>query len=191
MKDIKHYYSLLQIEKTASGEEIKKAYRELALKYHPDLNQSSDGEEKFKKVNEAYSVLSDSEKKMHYDLYGSVPRGRPGTANDFAGRPGTGFGRGMGRGCGCGRMGRGFGPWGGVFRNGKFNIIMDGDDYVCKISLSPEELTRGTTRVCVIRDSSGTKKVNIEIPPGSKRGERIIAAEVAGEGAGKFIVEIQ
>ena len=191
MQDIKNYYSLLQIKKTASDKEIKKAYRELALKYHPDLNQSFDGEEKFKKVNEAYSVLSDPEKKRHYDLYGSIPRGRTGTANDFAGRPGTGFGRGMGRGCGCGRMGRGFGPWGGVFRNAQSNIIMDGDDYICKISLSPEELRRGVTRFCVIRDSAGTKKINIEIPPGSKQGKRIIAAEVNGEGAGKFIVEIQ
>ena len=191
MEDIKNYYSLLQIGKTAGDKEIKKAYRELALKYHPDLNQSPDGEEKFKKLNEAYSVLSDPEKRRHYDLYGNVPRGRTGTTNDFAGRPGRGFGRGMGRGCGCGRMGRGFGPWGGVFRNAQLNIIMDGDDYICKILLSPEELRQGATRFCIIRDSAGTRKINIEIPPGSKQGERIIAAEVAGEGAGKFIVEIQ
>jgi len=67
------YYSILEIEKTATIEEIKKSYRKLAMKYHPDRNKGDkEAEEKFKKINEAYSVLSDEQKRKQYDMYGSV-----------------------------------------------------------------------------------------------------------------------
>lgn len=66
----KDYYEILGINKNASENEIKKAYRSLAKKYHPDINKSSDAEEKFKEVNEAYEVLSDSEKRSIYDQFG-------------------------------------------------------------------------------------------------------------------------
>jgi len=67
------YYSILEIEKTATIEEIKKSYRKLAMKYHPDRNKGDkEAEEKFKKINEAYSVLSDPQKRKQYDMYGSV-----------------------------------------------------------------------------------------------------------------------
>jgi len=65
------YYELLEIERGCSGSEIKKAYRKLALKFHPDRNQGDkDAEEKFKSVNEAYQVLSDTQKRATYDQYG-------------------------------------------------------------------------------------------------------------------------
>merc|ERR1712008_440226 len=66
----KDYYIILGVTRGASDDEIKKAYRKLALKYHPDKNQSPGAEEKFKEIGEAYDVLSDSKKKQIYDQYG-------------------------------------------------------------------------------------------------------------------------
>ena len=67
------YYEILQVSKTADKNEIKKAYRKMAMQYHPDKNQGDkDAEEKFKYVNEAYQVLSDDEKKAIYDRYGKA-----------------------------------------------------------------------------------------------------------------------
>ncbi|MEF8879244.1 MAG: molecular chaperone DnaJ [Candidatus Thermoplasmatota archaeon] len=66
----KDYYDILGVDKDASKSEIKKAYRKLALKYHPDKNPSDEAEEKFKEISEAYAVLSDDEKRRRYDQFG-------------------------------------------------------------------------------------------------------------------------
>lgn len=72
------YYSLLEIDRSATAEQIKAAYRKLAKKYHPDVNQGDqESEEKFKQISEAYSVLSDPDKKQNYDRFGSAEPQNP------------------------------------------------------------------------------------------------------------------
>lgn len=77
------YYQTLGVEKSASADEIKSAYRKAALKHHPDRNKDhkKESEEQFKKINEAYTVLSDPEKRQQYDAFGTVSS-RPGAVND-------------------------------------------------------------------------------------------------------------
>lgn len=94
----KDYYEVLGISRDASQADIKKAYRKLSKKYHPDLNKEPGAEEKFKEVTEAYEVLSDEQKKANYDQYGSAdgPQGFGGGAgaggySDFGGGFGGGF----------------------------------------------------------------------------------------------------
>jgi len=79
----KDYYKTLEVEKGASKEDIKKAYKKLAKKYHPDISQEKDAEAKFKEINEAASVLLDDDKKKKYDTYGSAdgPAGFGGGGN--------------------------------------------------------------------------------------------------------------
>jgi molecular chaperone DnaJ len=72
MSNKRDYYEVLGISKGATKEEIKNAYRKLALQYHPDRNKSTNAEEKFKEISEAYAVLSDDEKRKRYDTYGHV-----------------------------------------------------------------------------------------------------------------------
>src|SRR5574341_2485153 len=64
------YYEVLGVDKKASSEDIKSAYRKLAMQYHPDRNKSPDAEEKFKEISEAYAVLSDQNKRQQYDQFG-------------------------------------------------------------------------------------------------------------------------
>ena len=84
------YYKVLGVDRDASDQEISKAYRKLAKKYHPDLNHEPGAEEKYKQVNEAYEVLHDKQKRAQYDQFGS------------AGVNGQG---------GFGGAGQGFGSW--------------------------------------------------------------------------------
>src|SRR4030067_1308449 len=70
MPNKRDYYEVLNVSRTASKEEIKDAYRKLALQYHPDRNKAPDAEERFKDISEAYAVLSDDEKKAQYDQLG-------------------------------------------------------------------------------------------------------------------------
>ena len=82
------YYELLGVAKTASADEIKSAYRKLALKYHPDRNKDPEAEGRFKQVNAAYEVLSDPDKRAKYDRFGMS--GVNGGAQGFSGHEGFG-----------------------------------------------------------------------------------------------------
>jgi molecular chaperone DnaJ len=83
----KDYYSMLGVHRNATDAELKRAYRRLALEYHPDKNPDKAAEDKFKEINEAYEVLSDPQKRAYYDQYGVAPGSQGG---------GPGFGAGMG-----------------------------------------------------------------------------------------------
>jgi molecular chaperone DnaJ len=84
--DKRDYYEVLGVQKGASKEDIKKAYRKLSKKYHPDINKEADAADKFKEVKEAYEVLSDDQKRAHYDQFGHTdPNQGFGGAGDFGG----------------------------------------------------------------------------------------------------------
>ena len=86
------YYEVLGVTKTSSLDEIKNQYRKLALKFHPDRNQSADAGEHFKEISEAYAILSDSEKKQTYDQHGHAGvDGKYSSDDIFQGRGGGGF----------------------------------------------------------------------------------------------------
>ena len=91
MSDKRDYYEVLSVSKTASAEEIKRAYRKLAMQYHPDRNKDEEATAKFKEINEAYEVLHDVEKRQLYDRYGHAGlRGNGSGASDFSGFAGFG-----------------------------------------------------------------------------------------------------
>ena len=120
------YYEILGIPRNASNDEIKAAFRKLARQYHPDVNKEDGAEEKFKELNEAYGVLSDSEKRARYDRFGKEGLGNMGGGfhdytTDFADIFEELFGRGFGFSTGrrsrnSARRGRGVAPPGGAVR---------------------------------------------------------------------------
>ncbi|MBR6507856.1 MAG: molecular chaperone DnaJ [Clostridia bacterium] len=145
MAEKRDYYEVLGVDKSASDADIKKAYRNLAKKYHPDANPGdATAEAKFKEINEAYSVLSDSETKARYDQYGHA-----GTDPNFgAGGFGGGFG-GFGGGFGGDAFDLGdlFGDlFGGGRRQSRPNAPKKGADIETYITLSFEEAAFGCTK---------------------------------------------
>ncbi|WP_313470297.1 DnaJ domain-containing protein, partial [Carnobacterium sp.] len=129
------YYEVLGVSKSATDQEIKKAYRKLSKQYHPDINKEADADEKFKEISEAYEVLSDANKRAAYDQYGHAS-----TDPNF-GACGGGFGGGFG---GGGFGGGGFEDifesfFGGGGRSANPNAPRQGEDLQYRMDLEFEE----------------------------------------------------
>ena len=149
------YYEVLGVDKSASADEIKKAYRKLAIKYHPDKNPGDkEAEEKFKEAAEAYSILSDADKKARYDQFGHA--GVDGAAPDFSGGFGNLndilndlFGGAFGGGFG------GFSGFGGGFGGGQRQQqrVYRGRDIRVRVKLTLEEIAKGVEKEISIEKS--------------------------------------
>ncbi len=191
------YYKLLGVERGASQDEVAKAYKGLARKYHPDLNQAKGAEDKFKQVNEAYEVLKDPETRKRYDAFGSnwkhgahfePPSGFGGGrvhVNDLGDLGGfsdffaTFFGGGGGRGPRGGPRGGGgpvgvedlFGGFGGGAQPG--GRPARGSDVESEITVQLEDIYHARKLSVQLSGQMGRKRYAVKIPPGTRGGEKI------------------
>ena len=143
MAEKRDYYEVLGLSKGADEAAIKKAYRRLAKQYHPDMNPDNpEAEEKFKEVGEAYSVLSDAEKRAKYDTYGHA-----GVDPNFGAGAGGGYG-GFDMGFDMGDIFSSFfgGSMGGMGNSSRRNGPVRGEDVGARIAISFEEAAHGVTR---------------------------------------------
>jgi curved DNA-binding protein len=196
----KDYYAMLGVSKTASAEEIKKAYRKLAMKYHPDRNKGNkDAEAKFKDISEAYAVLSDQEKRKQYDTFGSEGFQNKFSQDDIfrnfdfgdifkefgfkGGRAGAGARSGN---AGpdlfsqiFGNMGRGdFRTQGGGFTGGfgahSRSQPVKGKDITYELSLTLEDTFETSEKLISYQaGTSGQDKVSVKIPAGIQAGKKL------------------
>lgn len=192
----KDFYSVLGVSRSASAEEIKKAYRKLAMKYHPDKNPGDKkAEDQFKEATEAYETLSDTKKREMYDHFGFAGAGAG--AGGFGGAGGQGFG---------GFGGFNQGGFGGAGNNDNFQDIFGdifgdvfggnqggfrqtrkarGADLRYTLNISFEESALGTEKtISFIRQKNGkedTARLAVKVPAGVKQGQRL---KLNGEGDG-------
>ncbi len=189
--DYKDYYKTLGVEKTATTEQIKKAYRKLARQYHPDVNPNdATAEQKFKEVNEANEVLSDAEKRQKYDQFGADYQRYQQAGTAGAGRGPGGFDWGQyAQGGGAGGFGGGSNPFGDAdgadfsdFFSSLFGSMGGGQaggsrgtrpgaggDYQAELELTLEEAYHGGPRTLAVQG----KNLRITIQPGVADGQTI------------------
>ena len=183
--EYKDYYKVLGVERDATQETIKKTYRKLAMKYHPDQNKGNkQAEEKFKDINEAYEVLSDPKKRERYDQLGSSysqwqnQGGRPGgfNWNDWVTNQG-----GRGASVDTGGFGDAFGGFSDFFSaifggmpTGRATTRTPARPHVIeqKVQITLDEAYRGTQR----QFSIGDRKIEVKIPAGSSNGTKVRVA---------------
>ncbi|GJL72250.1 MAG: curved DNA-binding protein [Nitrosomonas sp.] len=204
--EFKDYYKTLGVSRDASAEEIKKAFRRLARKYHPDVSKVADAEQKMKEVNEAYTVLSDPEKRAAYDQLGhGYQAGRefrppPNWDTDFE-FSGRGF-SGTQASDFSDFFSELFGGMGGSAHQAHKHTR--GEDHHAKIMLDLEDTYRGASRRLTLRiprvDNNGQIKlaehiINVRIPKGVHEGQVIRLAGQGGPGmvgtpAGDLFLEV-
>jgi curved DNA-binding protein len=192
--DYKDYYIIMGLERDASQDEVKRAYRKLARKYHPDVSKESDAEARFKELGEAYAVLKDPEKRAAYDQLGASWK----AGQDFQPPPDWDAGFEFSGGDPGGDysahsdffetlFGRGFGS--AQADRGPAGFRARGEDHHAKVLIELEDAYRGATRDITLRtpqlDSSGhvtTKErtLSVKIPKGVQQGQRI---RLSGQGA--------
>ncbi len=176
----KDYYKTLGVSKTASEAEIKSAFKKLARKHHPDVNKEKGAEDKFKDINEAYTVLSDAEKRSMYDRYGADVGSRmppPGQGGNFGGGgvPGGGdfsdfFSSLFGNGAGGNFSGGGFsGNIGDLFGQATRGSPRRGSDLEADLTLELKEAFAGGSKTIAV----GSERLAVNIPKGVKDGQKI------------------
>ncbi|GAB3877501.1 J domain-containing protein [Hymenobacter segetis] len=193
--DYKDYYKALGVDKNATPEQIKKAYRKLARQHHPDVNPNDKGaEQKFKEINEANEVLSDPEKRKKYDQFGADwqrYQQQPGGGAGRGGQPGGGFdwsqytqgGGGGGNPFGEGEdfsdfFGSLFGNMGGGGRRPGGTRPGAGPDYQAELEMSLEEAYHGGPRTITVNG----KNLRLTIAPGVADGQTIRLRDQGGPG---------
>ncbi len=181
----KDYYEVLGLKKGASNEEIKKAYRKLAVKYHPDKNPGDkEAEEKFKEINEAYAVLSDPQKKAQYDQFGSTDFHRRFSQEDiFRGFDVGDIFKDMGFGTED-IFSRIFG--GGNFQQGtRFRTAKRrGEDFTMELHVSFREAVLGTEKRVAFLRNGNREELSVKVPAGISDGARLRIAGKGGKGNG-------
>jgi curved DNA-binding protein len=175
------YYKILGVNKTASEEDIKKAYRKLAMKYHPDhAKGDKSSEEKVKKISEAYAVLSDKEKRQQYDTFGSAGFQQRYSQEDiFRGSDFESILNELFGGAGS-RMGFSFGggsPFGRYQR--QHQAQTKGADLEYELPLSLQEVATGTQKVVSFQYKGRSEKITVKIPKGMISGKKL---RIAGKG---------